>query len=140
MERPRRHCYLSSRSGKLGIMAALTISDALRILQAASKSADSFELVLACGFTPLHLKTLVGAHVQRRLPQRLVRVETGLYGDLPGTLEAIVRSAGERRPAAAVMALEWQDLDLRLGFREGGRWLPGALPDIVATVRASLDR
>lgn len=122
-------------------MAALTITDALRILQAAPRSADPFHLVLVCGFTPLHLKTLIGAHIQRRLPQRLVQVETGLYGDLAGTLEALATtSSRERRPETAVMAIEWQDLDPRLGFREGGRWIPGALRDILATVRASLDR
>lgn len=64
-----------------------------------------------------------------------------MYGDLPGTLETLAKgTAGESGPHAAALVIEWADLDPRLGFREGGRWSPAALPDIVSTVRAGLDR
>jgi FkbH-like protein len=113
----------------------VTITEALKVLQRAPRDADAFDVVLACGFTPLHLKTLTAAHLQRRIADRRVQVNTGLYGDVAGTLERLNSSAH-----AAALVLEWADLDRRLGFREGGSWTPAALPDIVATVRASLER
>ncbi len=62
-----------------------------------------------------------------------------MFGDLPGTLEALAkRSAGGGGPDAAALVIEWADLDPRLGFREGGRWSPLALPDIVNTVQMRL--
>jgi FkbH-like protein len=119
----------------------VTITEALRISQQPPTGAGQFTLVLACGFTPLHLKTLTGGHLQRRFSNRAVRVTPGTYGDLPGTLEALVqKKTSEDGPDAAALVLEWQDLDPRLGFREGGSWSPKALPDIVQTARLSLDR
>ncbi|MDQ1470874.1 MAG: hypothetical protein QOJ99_2354, partial [Bryobacterales bacterium] len=69
------------------------------------------------------------------MPGRRIQVNTGLYGDVAGTLENLDKSAH-----AAALVIEWADLDRRLGFREGGRWMPSALADIVATVRVSLKR
>lgn len=109
-------------------MSGVTITEALRIAQQAPEGADQFALVLACGFTPLHLKTLTGGHLQRRLFNRAVRVTTGTYGDLPGTLESLaLEKAGEGGPDAAALVVEWQNLgSLLYGFDDRARERPQA--------------
>ncbi len=97
--------------------------------------ADPFPTVLACGFSPLHLQTFLEAHLRRRLPSRTVKVLPGLYGDLAGTLENPPLDAG-----AAVVALEWSDLDARLGYRLLGDWSPETLSDIAETATLQLAR
>jgi FkbH-like protein len=93
---------------------------------------EPFVVLLACGFTPLHLETFLAAHLQNRVPSRPVQVRTGLYGDLAGTLER----GGDRLEAVAV-SLEWADLDPRLGARAAGGWRPSLHADIIRTVTAS---
>ncbi len=95
-------------------------------------------MTLACGFTPLHLETFLAAHLQRSLPGSRVEVKTGLYGDLAGSLERI--SGCDAAAAAVAVALEWQDLDPRLGYRSLGGWGPSEVADIAARVPASLAR
>jgi FkbH-like protein len=95
-----------------------------------------FPILLACGFTPLHLETFLGAHLQKSLPGRRVKVTSGLYGDLAGTLE---RQPCKETQAVAV-ALEWPDLDARLGYRSLGGWGPAAEVEIADNVEASLAR
>ncbi|APR83772.1 Hypothetical protein A7982_09121 [Minicystis rosea] len=114
----------------------MKLLEALSLLQkAAAGDAAPFQVRLACGFTPLHLQTFLGAHLQRRLPARRVVVEVGLFGDVAGTVARL----GEDRIDAAVVVLEWSDLDPRLGVRRLGGWRPGDLPDVVRGARASLN-
>lgn len=63
------------------------ITEALKITQSAPANARPFSVVLACGFTPLHLQTFLSAHLQQLLPNRKVVVTPGLYGTLAETLE-----------------------------------------------------
>ena len=115
----------------------MTVSEALRILQESRVATGTpLQLLLACGFTPLHLGTLVAAEVQRRVPDRRVELTTGLYGDLAGTLERL----DDARLEAAVVVVEWSDLDPRLGLREGTGWRPADLPDIVSGATAAAAR
>jgi len=91
-----------------------------------------FSALLACGFTPLHLETAVKAHLRSRLPDRTVVIKTGLFGDLAGTLE----NAGTSHVNCILIALEWADLDPRLGWRS-----IGPITDrVVSDVRDRLDR
>lgn len=90
---------------------------------------------MAVGFTPLHFETLLAAHLQQALPGRAVKSRTGLFGDLGGTLAALADGGAE----AAAIAIEWEDLDPRLGIRQLGSWSPSALPDILATVSRRLE-
>jgi FkbH-like protein len=65
-----------------------------------------------------------------------MEVTTGLFGDLAGNIEGV-------RPAACdvlVAAIEWQDLDLRLGVRNLGGWRVAELPDIMNSARRMLAR
>lgn len=104
---------------------------------------DPFRVQLLCGFTPLHIQTFLAAHLQQRSPDRLIEMESGLYGDLPGNLER----AGQGSPAAIVVLAEWADFDSRLGFRTSGGWGPARAPDIFQSaqlvesrLRAALSR
>ena len=114
----------------------MTITEALRILQRAPEGAPRYHVGLACGFTPLHLETLLAAHLQQSLPSRRVTISTGLYGDIPRGLGAHRDSAAD----AVALALEWPDLDPRLGFRGAGGWGTAALSGILPATRAALDR
>lgn len=115
----------------------MKITDALRIVQQADAGAPPFRASLACGFTPLHMHTFLAAHLQQRLPHRRVAVATGLYGDLAGTLDSL-RARAETH--AVAVALEWSDLDPRLGYRGEGQWKPSALGDVLAAADAMLAR
>lgn len=114
----------------------MTITEALKVMQSAPPDRRTFSVTLACGFTPLHLQTFLAAHLQQALPERKVRISTGLYGNLVGTLEGVVGLA----PDGVVIALEWADLDRRLDFRSAGGWGRNAATDIVSSARPVLDR
>lgn len=114
----------------------MNVTEALRILHSTPHAAPEFSVLLACGFTPLHLQTLLGAHLQRTLPARRVTMTTGLFGDLVGSL----RPAAGESPHAVAIALEWADLDPRLDLREAHFWGPSRSDDVVATTAAALRR
>jgi FkbH-like protein len=65
-----------------------------------------------------------------------VEVRTGLFGDLAGTLEQMSGS----EVAAVAIAMEWTDLDSRLGYRSLGGWGRAQQNEIARTVTAALDR
>ncbi len=112
----------------------MTITEALEILRAARALTDIFEVQLACGFTPLHLKTLLAAHLQRALPGHRVVVNEGIFGDLIGTIE-------QTAPRAAVaLIIEWGDIDPRLKYREGGDWGKALDSDLLQTAKGMLGR
>ena len=115
----------------------MKITEALKITQSVAGDVRRFAVTLACGFTPLHLQTFLAAHLQQSLPGRRVAISSGLYGDLPGTIEAINDAA---LPDGVVIALEWADLDARLDYRSAGSWGRAAMDDIVASGRGVLDR
>ena len=115
----------------------MTITEALKITQSVSPDARPFPVTLACGFTPLHLQTFLAAHLQLALPERKVTVTPGLYDNLAGTLEADFTSSS---PDGLVIALEWSDLDPRLGYRSAGSWGLAAADDIVSDARGMLER
>jgi hypothetical protein len=112
------------------------ITEALKITQSAPANARPFCVVLACGFTPLHLQTFLSAHLQQSLPNRKVVVTPGLYGTLAEALEGTSDAAID----GIAVALEWSDLDARLDFRSAGSWGRSAAADIVANAQAMLDR
>ncbi len=92
-------------------------------------------VLLACGFSALHLKTFLGAHLQSAALNESKRVEivTGLYGSLAETLEQIPSFACD----AGALFVEWADLDPRLGYRSLGGWgnsISGAMISVESTL------
>ena len=71
---------------------SMNLLDALELLkQPISEPApvSDRELFLACGFTPLHLKTFLAAQLRLCFPRDHIEIRTGLYGDLVGNLERL---------------------------------------------------
>jgi FkbH-like protein len=108
----------------------------LSILRGRNAGGEPFTVLLACGFTPLHLKTLVHAHLQQALAGRSVEIDTGLFGSLVETIEG----AANHKPHGVVVVVEWADLDPRLGYREAQAWGHKVSASIVDTCRDALDR
>jgi hypothetical protein len=115
----------------------LRLAEALKILNAEGKPAGpAVDVLLATGFSTLHLKTFLRAHVQRLEPQRKFAVREGLYGDLAGTLERALTA----EPDYLVAVVEWPDVDPRLALRSRGSWDPQDHADILASAVARLRR
>lgn len=114
----------------------MTLAEALSIASRPGRSTENaLSLGLCCGFEPLHLSTFLNAYTKAKL-DRAVDVRKGLYGDLWGNL----RTAVAEPPDAAVVVLEWADLDPRLGVRSSGGWGGSSLGDVVRESRKALDR
>lgn len=106
----------------------MKLIEALDIIQGSKPGGlPPFSALLCCSFTPLHLLTFLKAHLHLALPGRNVRIDTGLYGDIFGTLER----AGKEKSDAVLATLEWFDIDPRLGTRQLGGWDPPVLDDIL---------
>ncbi|MCU1240013.1 MAG: subfamily HAD-superfamily phosphatase [Candidatus Acidoferrum typicum] len=115
----------------------MKLIDALAVIRRPlPETAPLLRICLACGFTPLHFETFLKAALCQRSPVERIETTTGLFGDLAGNIEGI-------RPEGCdvlVVAIEWQDLDLRLGVRNLGGWRVADLPDIVKSAHRMLAR
>jgi FkbH-like protein len=96
----------------------MTLNHALQIIKSPRNTGAHRPHFLVCGFEPMHLATLLRAHLLERLSEFDVELSVGLYGDLPGNLSLAAASAC----IAAAVVLEWSDLDPRLGLRSSGGW------------------
>jgi FkbH-like protein len=115
----------------------MKLLDALELLkQPVSEAAPHQVVFLVCGFTPLHLKTFLAAHLRSCFPKDRIEIRTGLYGDLAGNLERVQPSGN---PIVCVV-VEWSDLDPRLGIRSLGGWGSKAIPDIVESAHKQGER
>jgi FkbH-like protein len=91
---------------------------------------------LACGFTPLHLRTFLTARLRESQPRSPVDVDVGVFGDLIGNLER----AGIDEVDAIAVAIEWTDIDPRLGIRDLGGWKPEDIEDILVSAHRRLGK
>lgn len=114
----------------------MKLSEALSIVGSVPADTPEFPVLLACGFTPLHLQNYLAAHLQQTLNNRRVQIIAGLYGDLPGTLE----NFGQTGAQACAVVLEWADLDSRLGYRKLGGWGQHVIGNILESAPAMLQR
>ncbi len=112
----------------------MKLAEALSIVRKAPVDGSPLKVVLACGFTPLHLQNFLAAHLQQAHPDRKVEISVGLFEDVPGTL----RMLGNGGVQAGALALEWADLDSRLGYRHLGGWGQRLVPSILENVKARL--
>jgi len=114
----------------------MTLVEALELLKREQRlDLAARNILLACGFTPLHLKTFLAAELTSRIPDRRIEIATGLFGDVAGCIS----SARAGQYDAIAVFLEWQDLDPRLGLRTLGGWKVRDLADIVASARRRLE-
>lgn len=113
----------------------MKLIEALEILKRpVVEGSPEFNVFLACGFEPLHLRTFLNAELRARGGKR-VDVLTGLFGDLCGNLERLDPTGIQ----ACAVVLEWQDLDPRFGVRNLGGWRPSAVTDAAeGAVRTSV--
>lgn len=115
----------------------MKLIDALEIIKSPTKlEARSFDVLLASGFTPLHLQTFLAAHLRLLKPDQRVSVHTGLFGDLIGNIE---RAKSQTFDAIAVV-IEWADLDPRLSARNSGNWRADGLADVEQSIAVSVQR
>lgn len=115
----------------------MKLIEALEVLRSAPKEGSPpWKCFLASSFTPLHLQTFLAAELQKRLPVQPVAIETGLFGDLAATLDQAPSSGLE----GMCVAIEWPDLDPRLGLRQAGGDGLSAGEDVAAGARAVLQR
>jgi FkbH-like protein len=110
------------------------LAEALSIVRSAPLEGATFHVVLACGFTPLHLQNYLAAYLQKAMPDRKISVEIGLFENAIGTLAAFKSSQAQ----AGVLVLEWADLDPRLGYRHLGGWGQRVIPSILENVQTKL--
>ena len=108
----------------------MTLNQALTLINFRKGQGPQKLHYLACGFQPLHLSTFLRAHLFELLPGDDVELLHGAYGDLRGNLELAAQS-----PAiAAVVVIEWSDLDPRLGLRASGGWSAAVKADILGSL------
>lgn len=105
----------------------MTLGQALALAQLESDADQRRRIFLVCGFQPLHLVTFLKGHFADRFRNYSAEIQTGLYGDLEGTLAAATESQAE----AAAVVIEWSDLDPRLGLRSAGGWALSVQADIL---------
>lgn len=108
----------------------MTLNQALTIINSRQENGKSEMFYLACGFEPLHLATLLRAHLMERRPEQgRLEVHHGIYGDLRGNIDSAARTAA----TGAAVVLEWGDVDPRLGVRASGGWSSETKADILAS-------
>lgn len=114
----------------------MKLIDALSIGRKETAGGPAFRVALVTGCSPLHLQTFLHAELRLLFPEHRVEITTGAYGDVSGTL----RELKGRRLDAIALALEWEDLDPRLGLRQLGGWSVEGINDILvqSKVRLSL--
>jgi|SRR5579872_5840335 len=114
----------------------MKLTEALRILNGANKGARAFDVILACGFTPLHLQTFLVAYLQLGFPDRYVRVTPGLFGNLANTLEGATEVGAQN----ILVVIEWADIDARLGHRAAATWDSNTLSDVLSAANLAFER
>ena len=115
----------------------MKLIEALKINQTPSHDGQRrLRIFLLCGFTPLHLQTFLTAHLRNRIAECGPEIKTGLFGDLIGSIERLNASEAD----VLAVALEWTDLDPRLGIRRLGGWRPQQLADIAASAESAAER
>jgi FkbH-like protein len=112
------------------------LAEALSLIQKAPAGGTAYPVLLACGFSPLHLLTFLRAHLQILAADSRVEIQTGLYGSVADTMEQM---GGSSYPAATLF-LEWADLDARLGYRSLGGWGNSGIAGVINSAEATLNR
>jgi len=115
----------------------MKFSDVLGLVQANAKrtAAPELRFHLAAGFTANQVAMFVTALAADKAPDRRVVCAIGPYGDVIGALGAPEASLAH----VALVALEWADIDPRLGLRRFAAAVGPVAEDILRTAAARLD-
>src|SRR5436189_2940999 len=106
----------------------MKLFEALNIVsRGPSAATDSMTIGLVSGFTPLHLKTLLHAYLQLSFPHHEIKIVSEWCGDVSATVKELM----SKQLDAVALALEWEDLDSRLGIRRLGGWGVHSSEDIL---------
>jgi FkbH-like protein len=115
----------------------MKLSEALNLVRSnTERGTAEFRIHLAVGFTPFSLVTFVTAYAARALTDRRIECSSGTYGDIINALDAREASSAN----VILLALEWADIDPRLGLRRLSGWGSAALTDILDTTESRLSR
>lgn len=115
----------------------MRLSEALRINeQPVAPGGQTRTLHLLAGFTPLHLETMLKAQARLQFPGDRIEIVCGLFGDLEGNL----KRAAQKNAEGALVAVEWSDLDERLGMRASAGWSETVLADVLQQVPEKMRR
>ncbi len=128
------HEALGEGCGRL--KETMTLSHALRLVHDRRDASKKRTIFLVCQFEPLHLATFLQAHFAARFAEEACEIQRGLYGDLEGSIGAAAASHAD----AAILTLEWSDLDPRLGTRSSGGWSISSHADILESCRKRFGR
>src|SRR5258708_1987194 len=93
-------------------------------------------VLVIVGFQGLKLDSFLDASSQLLFTRRQVKISSGLFGDIPGTLKELNKTELE----AMALVLEWEDLDPRLGLRQLGRWGSEEIEDILEQSKMRLSQ
>ena len=111
----------------------MKLLEALEIIRKPTpEDAKVFRVFLVCGFTPDHFQTFLHANLKQAHPEARIEITHGIYGDFAGNLARVA----QENPDAAVLVMEWSDLDPRLGLRSLGSWAPDSFDDILRNVHS----
>lgn len=113
----------------------MRLGEALQIIGQAT-GGKKVGVHLLCGFEPLYLATFMRARLALRFADAKIELLTGLFGDLEGNID---RARGHSS-AGAIVAIEWSDLDQRLGLRTSAGWSLATLDDIAVQVEEKCGR
>lgn len=100
------------------------------------ENARETKILLACGFTPLHLQAFLTAEMRTKMPENRITISTGLFGDLCGNIERIDPNGID----FLAVIVEWGDFDSRLALRTLGGWRPSQMDDILESATRTAAR
>jgi FkbH-like protein len=131
---PRHEIERADDQRNDGSQCAMKLQEALQLVNAVKDEDPALRVHLACGCTPLHLRTLLTAHLIRQRGGASVECTVGLYGDLLGAL----RDPACGKADAVAIVIEWSDLDPRLGYRRVGGWTADSVRDALSSAQRRL--
>jgi FkbH-like protein len=114
----------------------MKLIEALEVMKGVESEATRLRILLACGFTPLHLQNFLSAELLIRTPNKRPEIERGLFGDLAGTIERLEPRGIEN----LVVVIEWSDIDPRLAARSLGGWRVSQMASIIDSAHGSIAR
>lgn len=110
----------------------MKLIEAHEMLRTPARGGKPFSVFLACGFNSLHLTTFLAAHLRLMDGSLQPQITSGLFDDFEGNIARLTSATRD----VGIVAIEWPDLDRRLGLRSLGGWSPDRYDEILQGVNA----